>query len=145
MRCQLVLLADHPAVARGLALTLVSSRDSPGLNARYAPLLEVAVAPPGRRWGGNVHGRHRSPMIGLILAVALLATAWGAAGAAAAGGKPKATAVTGAGDLSPQLEKYRELLGDDNGGAPTSSDSGRREIDWDAVPDEFAAPNALPS
>ena len=92
-----------------------------------------------------MHGRHRSPMIGLILAVALLTTAWGAAGAAAADGKPKATVVKGAGDISPKLEKYRELLGDDHGGAPTSYDSGRREIDWDAVPDEFAAPNALPS
>jgi hypothetical protein len=54
--------------------------------------------------------------------------------------------VTGAGsDVATAVDKYRALLGDDNGGEPTTHESGRREINWDAVPDEFAAPNALPA
>jgi hypothetical protein len=55
------------------------------------------------------------------------------------------TVVSGAGDIEPLVEEYRALLGPDNGGAPEAHGSGRREINWDAVPDEFAAPDALPS
>jgi hypothetical protein len=54
--------------------------------------------------------------------------------------------VTGAGaDVSTAVDEYRALLGDDNGGTPVTHEAGRREINWDAVPDEFAAPNALPA
>ena len=83
-------------------------------------------------------------MVGLGLVVALTLT-WGASAAGSPGAKPKATVVKGAGDILPKLDKYRGLLGDDNGGAPSSNDSGRREINWDAVPDDLASPNALPS
>ena len=54
------------------------------------------------------------------------------------------TVVTGAGDITAEVDEYRALLGPDNGGAPATSATGRREIDWDAVPDELAAPNPLP-
>jgi hypothetical protein len=70
---------------------------------------------------------------------------WAGSAGATGGDTPKATVVKGSGDVLPDIEEYRALLGPDNGGAPGQYESGRREINWDAVPDEFAAPNALPS
>jgi hypothetical protein len=55
------------------------------------------------------------------------------------------TVVSESSDIAAAVEKYRNLLGPNNGGAPGEHSSGRREINWDAVPDEFAAPNALPA
>lgn len=52
--------------------------------------------------------------------------------------------VSGAGDITVAVERYRTLLGPDNGGEPGAKPSGRREINWDKVPDELAAPNFLP-
>jgi hypothetical protein len=52
--------------------------------------------------------------------------------------------VTGTGNLKAAVKRFRRLLGPNNGGGPGGKAKGRREIDWDAVPDEFAAPNALP-
>lgn len=52
--------------------------------------------------------------------------------------------VSGAGDITAAVERYRTLLGPDNGGEPGLKHTGRREINWDKVPDEFAAPNFLP-
>jgi hypothetical protein len=60
----------------------------------------------------------------------------------AGGGEP--TVIEGAGDIRAQVDEFRGLLGPDNGGAPDGDPDGRREINWDAVPDELAAPNALP-
>jgi hypothetical protein len=54
------------------------------------------------------------------------------------------TVVTGAGNITANVDEYRALLGPDNGGAPATHDTGRREINWDQVPDELAAPNPLP-
>jgi hypothetical protein len=54
------------------------------------------------------------------------------------------TVVKGAGDIQANVIEFRSLLGPDNGGAPDGDPDGRREINWDAVPDELAAPNALP-
>jgi hypothetical protein len=53
--------------------------------------------------------------------------------------------VKGAGDISPSVQKFRRLLGSNNGGGPARHTGGRRELSWDAVPDQFAAPNALPA
>jgi hypothetical protein len=64
---------------------------------------------------------------------------------AAPAGKQKPQVVKGAGDITPKVDEFRALLGADNGGAPVQSTSGRREINWDAVPDDLAAPNALPA
>jgi hypothetical protein len=103
--------------------------------------------------------RHRW-LLAAFLGVAL---ALGAASAADGGGPPpgaqaqpsqdagsaqasaRARVVRGAGRIRPSVARLRRLLGPDNGGGPDGSASGRREIDWDAVPDELAAPNALPS
>src|SRR5690349_5871694 len=56
------------------------------------------------------------------------------------------TVVSGSGDISSVVDEYRNLLGADNGGEPGGrGPSGYREINWDGVPDEVAAPNFLPS
>ena len=52
--------------------------------------------------------------------------------------------VQGAGDITAVVEEYRALLGADNGGEPGARAEGRREINWDGVPDEFSAPNGYP-
>ena len=52
--------------------------------------------------------------------------------------------ITGAGDITAALEEYRSLLGANNGGTAGSQTSGRREINWDGVPDSLAAPYYLP-
>src|SRR5712692_1902302 len=55
------------------------------------------------------------------------------------------TVVSGAGDIALVVGAYRALLGDpNNGGAPVTHETGRREINWDGVPDASAAPNFLP-
>jgi hypothetical protein len=56
------------------------------------------------------------------------------------------TVISGAGDITAVVDEYRNLLGPDNGVEPGSKGpSGYREINWDGVPDELAAPNFLPS
>jgi hypothetical protein len=61
------------------------------------------------------------------------------------GGGNQPTVVKGAGDIEAQVEQFRGLLGPDNGGAPAGDPGGRREINWDKVPDQLAEPNALPA
>ena len=46
--------------------------------------------------------------------------------------------------LFPIVNQFRTSLGADNGGVPGSQGSGRREIDWDDVPDVLATPDFLP-
>lgn len=57
-----------------------------------------------------------------------------------------ATVISAAGDdVAASVETYRDLLGGpNNGGTPGSQPSGRREINWDGVPDDFSSPNFLP-
>ena len=55
------------------------------------------------------------------------------------GGTPQV--ITAAGDISAAVEQYRALLGANNGGEPGAKPDGRREINWDGVPDELSAPN----
>lgn len=57
-------------------------------------------------------------------------------------GAPKAT-IQGTGDIQSQVDQFRNLLGQDNGGDPGGKPNGRREVNWDSVPDELAAPNNL--
>lgn len=58
---------------------------------------------------------------------------------------PEPVVVSGAGDITANVEQYRALLGADNGGDLTQHPDGRREINWDAIPDELASPNDYPS
>ncbi|HEX6034825.1 MAG TPA: hypothetical protein VFY83_10340, partial [Anaerolineales bacterium] len=56
------------------------------------------------------------------------------------------TVISGSGDIAAVVEEYRNLLGPDNGVEPGSKGpAGYREINWDGVPDELAAPNFLPA
>jgi len=52
--------------------------------------------------------------------------------------------ITAAGDIQSAMDQYRDLLGPNNGGVAGPIQDGRREINWDGVPDEFAAPNFYP-
>ena len=80
-------------------------------------------------------------------ALAVLAGAVGSLGVAANPASsravtpsPVAVVRTGS-DVNTAVAQYRTLLGPDNGGAPGGDPNGHREISWDAVPDEQAAPN----
>jgi hypothetical protein len=88
--------------------------------------------------------RATAAVVGSMLGAGVLVGS-GAVASARETGAPKATVVKGSGDITALIQQYRDLLGPDNGGDPGQNSSGRREINWDAVPDEFAAPNALPS
>ncbi len=72
----------------------------------------------------------------------------GAAAAActAPGGPPQPTVVAASGDITAAVEQYRGLLGGtNNGGDPGSRGTeGYREVNWDSVSDEVAAPNFYP-
>lgn len=57
---------------------------------------------------------------------------------------PVPMVVSAAFNINAAIEQYRSLLGPDNGGEPAAKASGRREINWDTVPDAMAAPNMLP-
>ncbi|HEX5041885.1 MAG TPA: hypothetical protein VFV75_03210 [Candidatus Polarisedimenticolaceae bacterium] len=50
-----------------------------------------------------------------------------------------------AADIQAAVDDFRDFLGPLNPNAIGSFPSGRREINWDGVPDVFAAPNALPA
>src|SRR5918999_2104878 len=56
-----------------------------------------------------------------------------------------ARVIRGSGDIASVVERYRRLLGPDNGGAPDGDPDGHRELNWDKVPDQLAAPNDFPS
>src|SRR5262245_56339796 len=47
-------------------------------------------------------------------------------------------------DIQASVGGFRAFLGDLNPNVPGSFQGGRREINWDGVPDAFAAPNNLP-
>jgi hypothetical protein len=84
-------------------------------------------------------------MVLALVAIASLSSCGGDGDDESATGGQEPTVVTGAGDIQAKVDQFRGLLGPDNGGAPKGDPGGRREINWDAVPDELAAPNALPS
>ena len=88
-------------------------------------------------------GRIVLAVVSLVIAQIACNMPGGIGGSAA----PTPTIVSGAGDITAQVEEYRALLGGvNNGGDPGSKGAtGYREINWDTVPDEMAAPNALPS
>jgi hypothetical protein len=83
------------------------------------------------------------------LPAALLPFSVASAADASAAAAPSFTKIEGAAanaaGLTPTVNAFRALLGEpDNGSMPGSQPAGRREINWDGVPDTFAAPNALP-
>jgi hypothetical protein len=48
-------------------------------------------------------------------------------------------------DIQAAVDNFRDFLGPKNPNVIGSFPSGRREINWDAVPDAFAAPNNMPA
>lgn len=51
------------------------------------------------------------------------------------------TVITGSGDIQSAMDEFRNLLGANNGNLQGSQSSGRREINWDGLPDSVSAPN----
>jgi hypothetical protein len=86
----------------------------------------------------------RAPRSVLVGVLSLGTVALGAGSVSAATAPSKPTVVKASGDITAAVEQYRQLLGPDNGGTPGSQPSGRREINWDGVPDDFAEPNGYP-
>ena len=83
----------------------------------------------------------------VLVAVAVSTTV---SSAAQAGGGPPAVNVqqaagTSAAAIQSAVDAYRADLGALNPNVAGSFGSGRREINWDGVPDAFAAPNLLPA
>src|SRR4051812_46651063 len=50
-----------------------------------------------------------------------------------------------AASIQPSVDNFRASLGTLNANVAGSFGTGRREINWDGVPDAFAAPNLLPA
>jgi hypothetical protein len=59
--------------------------------------------------------------------------------------RPAADEFRAAGDITPIVNAFREALGTLNANAPGSRLSGRREINWDAVPPAFTNTNDFPA
>jgi hypothetical protein len=57
--------------------------------------------------------------------------------------KPEAVVVTSSGDITAKVDQFRQMLGSVLNTTPGQT-SGRREINWDAVPDTYAT-QKLPS
>ena len=86
----------------------------------------------------------------LFLFLVALAVAAAVSPAAQASGGPPAVNVqqaagTTAAAIQSAVDAYRADLGALNPNVPGSFGSGRREINWDGVPDAFSAPNLLPA
>ena len=80
-----------------------------------------------------------------VLICCALALAGGSAMVASPAPAHKKEVVAGAGDIAPLIEQYRKLLGEtNNGNNPGPLPGGRREINWDGIPDDKAAPAFLP-
>ena len=95
----------------------------------------------GRRGPGVSHGMRRS--LSLTLAAAASAAVLVPAAAHADGIKRTAAGASAA-SILPAVDAFRADLGGANnlGGPPAAS--GRREVNWDGVPDTAADPNPFP-
>jgi hypothetical protein len=94
--------------------------------------------------------RIRTTLVASAVAAAAAALAAGASSNISdAGSAAGVTVVKGKGKtvaaIRPTVVRFRNLLGSNNGGAPGGDPAGYREINWDSVPDELAAPYALPA
>src|SRR5499427_2690560 len=81
--------------------------------------------------------------LSIALALATVALAWPAIAFAA----PVVFEASGSApaDIQTAFQEFRDFLGGNNNGVGGSFSEGRREINWDGVPDAFAAPNNLPA
>ena len=87
------------------------------------------------------HARHL-----LVLSAILLGLTVYACGGGGGGGDDRRgpTVLSGKATEVPEVvAEFRTLLGRDNGGLPERGFTGRREVNWDEVPDENSAPGFL--
>ena len=83
----------------------------------------------------------RTALVAAATALIALATA----SAASAAPTVRTAAGAGAGAIQDTVNQFRADLGGGlNPNQATTFETGRREINWDGVPDDFAAPNPLP-
>src|SRR6266550_1760184 len=91
----------------------------------------------------------RSPCRGAFLLIPLAIATLGLTlifNPVAASADPEVFEASGAtpADIQTAVDAFRNFLGDNNGVGGTFP-TGRREINWDGVPDAFSAPNLLPA
>src|SRR5712692_6816931 len=98
----------------------------------------IPDAGPGYRWEAFMSTIFSFTRLGTATGLALAF----AAGTAFAESKPPVV-ISAAGNIIPALEQFRALQGDNLGNKPAAR-NGRREINWDGVPDDKAAPAFLP-
>jgi hypothetical protein len=82
-------------------------------------------------------------MIGLVVVAAAVVLAVMPA-AASATAVTRSAAGANAASIQATVDQFRADLGGVNNGVGDSFPSGRREINWDGVPDNRAEPNRLP-
>ncbi|MGI8549279.1 MAG: hypothetical protein ACR2PL_00580 [Dehalococcoidia bacterium] len=89
----------------------------------------------------------RSFGFGLLLALLILFPFSGsvARGQYGAGAVVRSAAGVDAASIQAAVDSFRADLGGSNNGVGNPATSGRREINWDGVPDSVAAPNNLPA
>lgn len=91
-------------------------------------------------------GKHSVGLLTILAILIMTACSPGQAPNSSGGSQTTPTVITGSTDITAAVTEYRDLLGPDNGAAPGSKGpSGYREINWDGVPDELAAPGFLPA
>jgi hypothetical protein len=87
-------------------------------------------------------------LLPLAVAAAALVSAGATSGAVSRTARTRPLhVVKAAGQIQGAVDRFRRFLGPDNSGSPRTypSGRGRREINWDKVPDEFSSPHALPA
>ena len=93
----------------------------------------------------NPHRRQRVKAARLALALAMALLAGAALPATASGQLVRRAAGAAPADIQATVDLFRTDLGTLNPNVAGSAGSGRREINWDGVPDALAAPNNLPA
>lgn len=76
-----------------------------------------------------------------VFLFSLIACAFISFAPASAQGKP--VVISGKGDVTALVNQYRKLVGETNNADGPAQPGGRREINWDGVPDDKAAPAFL--
>ncbi len=56
----------------------------------------------------------------------------------------KPQVITASDQIQSAMDEFRALIGPNNGNLSGTQTSGRREINWDGLPDDVAVPNAYP-
>ena len=89
------------------------------------------------RWGVHVLGF-------ALVAVSTFALSGCNGGSNSGFANVRATVISGAGNIQDEVDQFRTLLGALNAPNTPGQASGRREVNWDGVPDAFSNNNNLP-